>query len=223
MSQYSERLKRESRRFLAMKWTGPYLLVPVLMIACLVMESRLQETGLFAYIPVGMRSGYSIWRVLMLVCVVTTPLTSFFLGHSWKSGGFARYFYSQFFGTFTACLLAAFIVMTSAVFALLPPLTVPVGFVAAHFFPGALVVAFWAVSTAFLCSSITSGPGASALSLGLFSLGLFPGLAGSSMSYWFVGPLGDMVKGSQEAVFAVAGHSVFYLLFSLLILRKTTR
>lgn len=113
--------------------------------------------------------------------------------------------------------------MTAFSFVLLVPLTVPAGYIASHVFPLAAVASFWVVSTAFLCSSITSGPGAAVFSIGLFSLGLFPGLSGPSMGWWFAAPLGEMVKATPGAELAVLGHALVYLLFSLLILRKTIR
>ena len=206
-----------------MKWAGPYLLVPILLIASLVVESRMQESGLIAYIPVGMRSSYSIWRVIMLSALVGTPLTSLFIADSRKSGELVNSFYSKFFGSFASCFLNSFFVMTALSFVLLVPLAVPAGYIASRVFPLAAVASFWVVSTAFLCSSITSGPGAAVFSVGLFSLGLFPGLGGTSMGWWFAAPLGEMVKGSRGAELAVLGHALVYLLFSLLILRKTNR
>lgn len=216
-------MKIEGRRFLALKWIGPYLLVPVLLIASLVIESRMQESGLIAYIPVGMRSSYSIWRVIMFSSMIGTPVTALFMGEKWKSGESSPSFSGMFLGSYAACFLASLLAMTAASFILLPPLTVPVGYIASQVFQRAAVTSFWIVSTGFLCSAITSGSGAAVLSLGLFSLGLFPGLAGSSMGWWFAAPLGDMVTGTQGAGAAVAGHSAVYLAISLLILKKTTR
>jgi len=206
-----------------MKWTGPYLLVPILLIAALVVESRMQQSGFIDYIPVGMRSIYSIWRVVMLSALVGTPLTSLFMAEAWKSGDFSSSFYLKFAGSYIACFLGSFLAMTVFSYVLLIPLTVPADFISSRVFPLAAAASFWAVSTGFLCSSITSGPGAAVLSLGLLSLGLFPGLTGSSMGWWFVAPLGEMVTGSPGAVMAVLLHGLFYLSFSLLILRKTTR
>ncbi len=206
-----------------MKWTGPYLLVPILLIACLVVESRMQESGLIAYIPVGMRSIYSIWRVIMLSALVGTPLTALFMAERWKNFESSSSFYSRFFGSFASCFLNSFFAMTAFSFVLLVPLTVPAGYIASHVFPLAAAASFWVVSTAFICSSITSGPGAAILSIGLFSLGLFPGLSGSSMGWWFAAPLGEMVKGSSGTELAVLGHGLVYLLLSMLILRKTNR
>lgn len=206
-----------------MKWIGPYLLVPVLLIASLLIESKMQESGFIAYIPVGLRSSYSIWRVIMLSALVGTPVTALFMADAWKSTERSVSFYNRFFGSLMTAFLFSFLPMVAFSFALLVPLTVPAGFIASNIFPQAAVVAFWVASAGFLCSSITSGPGAAVLSAGLLSLGLFPGLAGSSMDWWFAGPLGEMVYESPGASLAVMGHGIFYLLFSLLILRKTNR
>lgn len=221
MSQFTSRFRAEAGRFLALKFIGPFLLVPVLLIASLVIESRMQESGIIAYIQVGKRSGYSIWRVVMLACMVGTPLSSLFMSDSWKQDGASRSFPGWYAATILTCFLFLFLAMTALTFLLLPPLAVPVGFIASHVFVPAAVTAFWAVSAAALCSSLTSGQGAAVLSLGLFSLGLFPGLSGTSMNWLFMGPLGDMLIGIPYAMAAVAAHGLFYSLFSYILLRKT--
>jgi hypothetical protein len=191
LSLFSDRFRSEGRRFRALNWTGPYLLVPILLIAALVVESRLQESGLMAYIPVGKRSGYSIWRALMLCCMVGTPLTTMFMNGSWKILEGRVKFSAWFFGTFAACFTALFLVMNASAFILLPPLAVHVGFIASRVFPLAALTAFWAVAAATL--------------------------------WFFMAPLGEMIVApSVQATLAVCGHSVFYLMFSYIVLRKTT-
>ena len=199
------------------------LLVPILLVASLVIEARLQNSGFINYIPVGMRSDLSVWRIVMIVCMVGTSLLSFFLFQSWRSLGGGTSFVSGFSASLVSSWSFLFVSMLAAGFLLLPPLTVPVGYIASRIFLRAAVTAFWAVSAASLCSSITSESGAAILSFGLFSLGLFPGLSGNSMNWWFMAPLGSMVTGQSMAFLAVAAHGIAYTAFSYLILRKTSR
>ncbi len=213
----------ELKRFLSLKWIGPVLLVPVLLVASLVVEARLQDSGFINYMPVGKRPDFSVWRVVMIACMTGTPLLSFFLFRSWHGMNRSTPLFSGFLGSLAASWSFLFIAMVAAGFLLLPPLTVPVGYIASRIFLRAALSAFWAVSAASLCSSITSSSGAAALSFGLFSLGLFPGLAGNSMSWWFMAPLGSMVTGQPMAVLAVTAHGVAYTALSFLILRKTIR
>lgn len=195
-------------------------MVPILFVASLVFESWMQTSGIIPYTPVGMRSGYSVWKIVMLSCMVGTPLMTLFMGNSWKEGLSKGNVFGAYLGTMVACFLVITIVMIIASFVILPALGVPVGTVAASVFIRAAVTGLWAVSTASLCSSMSAGPGGALLSLGLFSLGLFPGLSGSSMSWWFMGPLGDMVMSRPWATVSVLGHSVVYLFFGRLILKK---
>lgn len=204
-------------------WMGPFLLVPVLLVGSLVIETRLQESGFAEYIPVGKRSDYSVWRVAMLTCMVGAPLSALFLYGSWQAGDGGHGFTGRFFASFLTLFIVVYLITVAASFALLPPLTVPLGFIASRVFIRAAITAFWGVSAAFLCSSITSGSGAAVLSLGLFSLGLFPGLAGGSMGWWVLAPLGDMVRGVSGAEVVTLVHSLVYMLFSMLILSRTTR
>jgi hypothetical protein len=198
-------------------------MVPVLFVASLVFESWMQTSGIIPYTPVGMRSGYSVWRIVMLSCMVGTPLMTLFMGDSWKRGLLKDSFYGAYTGTILACFLVIALVMIIASFVILPLLGVSTGTVADSVFIRAAVTGLWAVSAAALCSSMSAGPGGAVLSLGLFSLGLFPGLSGASMSWWFMGPLGDLVISRPWAVAAVLGHSVVYLFFGGVILRKLNR
>jgi len=216
-------LGKEIKKYLVMKWTGPFLLIPILFIASLVVESWMQKYGIIAYIPVGKRSGFSVWRIVMIACMVGTPISTLFMGDSWKKVQSVESFNLSFFGTVLTCFMVVFLVMIMASFVILPPLGVPLGTVAANVFIRAAITGFWAASTAALCSAVSVGPGGAVLSVGLFSLGLFPGLSGTSMSWWFMGPLGDMVSSRPWAVYAVLGHSVAYLFFGWLILKKLSR
>jgi len=218
---FPNRVIFELKRFLSLRWIGPVLLVPVLLVASLVIEARLQDSGFLDYMPVGQRPDFSVWRVVMIACMTGTPLLSFFLFRSWQGMKRGKSLLTGFFGSFAASWCFLFMAMLAAGFLLLPPLTVPLGYIASRIFLRAAVSAFWAVSAASLCSSITSESGAAALSFGLFSLGLFPGLAGNSMSWWFMAPLGSMVTGQPMAVLAVTAHGVVYTALSFLILRKT--
>ncbi len=224
MTHFSGSLKGELKRFMAMEWTGPFILVPVLFIISLLVESWLQESGVIPYIQVGKRGSYSVWRTVMLSGLVATPVSTLFMGSAWR-GGIAR---GRFPETYSAVLLSCFIttvlVMLLASFAVLPPLGVSLSLIAGSVFLRAAVTGLWVISAASLCSSISPGQGGAVLALGLFSLGLFPGLSGSSMNWWFAAPLGEMVTSSGSgAIPAVMGHSLFYLLFSSFVLRKLSR
>ncbi len=224
MSHFSGLLRKELKRFMAMDWTGPFILVPVLFIVSLLIESWLQESGVIPYIQVGKRGSYSIWRTVMLTGLVATPVSTLFMGTAWKAGITPGRFRETYSAVLLSCFIITAVVMLLASFAVLPPLGVSLSLIAGSVFLRASVTALWVVSAASLCSSISPGHGGGVLSLGLFSLGLFPGLSGSSMNWWFAAPLGEMVTSSGPgATLAVMGHSLFYLLFSSFVLGRVTR
>ncbi|MCP4647524.1 MAG: hypothetical protein GY852_07295, partial [bacterium] len=179
---------------LHIKWVGPFLTVPILFIASMFVEAWFQESGITAYIPVGKRSIYSLWRIVMLTSLVATPLATLFLADSWKRArktalSFRDDFFNSVFPMFVLTLLA----MTTGAFGILSPLGVSSSMIAQLLLTRCVFAAIWSISAATLCSSITSGSGGAVLSLGLFSLALVPGLSGASLSWWFIAPLGDMV------------------------------
>lgn len=196
----------------------------------MIIEAWLQESGVVPYIPVGKRSIFSLWRIVMLTGMVATPLGTIYLAETWKKGkesglSFSGYFFSAILSLFILTATA----MSLSALGILSPLGVSSQMVSRLLFARCFFVVIWSVGAATLCSSITNGPGGAVLSLGLFSIALFPGLSGSSMSWWFVAPLGDMastvnsMSTGWEATLAVAAHSAFYLIAGALILKRTLR
>ncbi len=182
------------------------------------------------YIPVGKRSVFSLWRIVILVGAVATPLTAMYMSEAWKkwknsNSRLTEYFFSTVLSAF---LLTAAAMIISAI-GILAPLGVPLETISHLLFTRCLFTAVWVVSAAALCSSITSSTGAAALSFGLFNLALLPGLTGASISWWAIAPLGEMVTNVYSAgnnwniTLAVIAHSLVYLLAGFLVLRKTTQ
>ncbi|MCK5842198.1 MAG: hypothetical protein KAH31_08520 [Candidatus Sabulitectum sp.] len=181
------------------------------------------------YIPVGKRSIFSLWRIVMLTAMVATPLITLFLSEAWAKikngdGKISGYFFSTVLSAFI--LTATAMVLSSL--GILTPLGVSPESISQFLFARCLFAALWVVATAALCSSITSNTGGAALAFGLFSLALLPGLSGSSLSWWFIAPLGDMITQVDSLSYdwnislVVAAHSVVYLALSFLVLKKAT-
>ncbi|MCK5786069.1 MAG: hypothetical protein KAH54_05880 [Candidatus Sabulitectum sp.] len=212
---------------LHLKWLGPFLTIPVLFIASMLIESWLQESGILPYVPVGKRSVFSLWRVVMLTGLVGTPLATMFLSESWNKWKKGR---ERFTGFFFSSILSVFLLTATAMLLMslgtLTPLGVSSGIIFQMFFSRCIFVAFWSVTAAAFCSSISSGAGGASLSFGLFSMAFFPGLLGSSISWWFIAPLGNMATTvvstgtGWNSTIATAAHSLFYLGAGFLILRK---
>ncbi len=182
------------------------------------------------YIPVGKRSVFSLWRIVILTGMIATPLTAMYLSEAWEKwkdseSRLATYLFTTILSAF---LLTAAAMIISAI-GILAPLGVPLETISHLLFTRCLFTAVWVVSASVLCSSITSNTGAAALSFGLFNMALLPGLAGASLSWWAVAPLGEMVTTVYSAgnnwniTFAVIAHSLVYLLAGFLVLRKTTQ
>ena len=229
MSNSSFQLLRNLKTVLHLKWLAPFLTVPVLFIASMLIESWLQESGMIPYIPVGKRSIFSLWRIVMLTAMVATPLITLFLSEAWKKiknggGKLSGYFFSTVFSAFI--LTATAMVLSSL--GILTPLGVSPESISQFLFARCLFTALWVVATATLCSSITRNAGGAALAFGLFSLALLPGLSGASVSWWFIAPLGDMVTQVDSLRYhwnislVVAAHSVDYFALSFLVLKKAT-
>ncbi|MCK5131681.1 MAG: hypothetical protein KAR40_05955 [Candidatus Sabulitectum sp.] len=214
---------------LHLKWLAPFLTVPVLFVASMFIESWLQESGMISYIPVGKRSIFSLWRIVMLTGMVAAPLVTMFLSEAWKkwknSGVLLT---SYFFGTIFSVFVLTTTAMVLNALGILSPLGVSLETISQILFARCIFAAVWVVAAATLCSSITSGPGGAALSFGLFSIALLPGLSGSSISWWFIAPLGDMVttvdslSNGWDVSMAVAAHSMIYLAAGFFILKKAT-
>jgi hypothetical protein len=223
-------LGKTLKRVLCIRWTGPYLIVPILFVASLAIESWLQESGVIPYFPLKQRSIFSLWRIVMLTCLVGTPLGTLFMAESWKTGrGDGVSFAGHFFSTITTVLILTTTAMTLVAFGFLVPLGVSVETMSLFIPARCLFAVLWSVAAACVCSAITSGPGGAILSLGLFSLALLPGLSGSSMSWWFIAPLGDMttsvdaMNSGWHSTLVVLAHSAAYLLAGALILKRTIR
>jgi len=139
------------------------------------MESWLQESGIISYIPVGKRSIFSLWRIVMLTGTVAAPLATIFLAEAWRkwkdSGvGITGYFCSAVLSVFVLTCTA--MILNSL--CILVPLGVSPEMVFQLFFARCIFAAFWSIAAATLCSSITSGPAGAVMALGLFSLALLP-------------------------------------------------
>lgn|GEM_PF-1736015 len=230
MSKVSFPLGKSLRRAFCIKYAGPYLIIPVLFVASLVIESWLQDSGVIPYIPVKKRSLYSLWRIVMLTCLVGTPVGTLFMIESWKQGlEKGASFAAHYLSSVLAVLILTTTALTLAAFGILAPLGVSVETISLLLPARCLFAVIWSVAAASLCSSITSGPGGAILSLGLFSLALLPGLSGSSMSWWFIAPLGDMatsvdsLSSGWNSTLAVTAHSVAYLLGGAYVLKRTIR
>ncbi len=225
LSQFTSKLFGEFRRHLTLRWTGPYLLIPIFFVVSLIVETWMQESGIIAYIPVGSRSDLSLWRILMISVMVGTPLSAIFMAESWKKKFPSDDFSGSLLSTQVSSFLILLVIMTAASFIVTAPFGVSlsdkIGSVAAR----ALIMCFWSTAIATLCSVISGGAGAAILSIGLFSIALFPGLSGTAMSRWFAAPLGNLVTGGTDllTVLAVLGHSAVYLILSALMLRKISR
>jgi len=229
VSNSSFQILRSLKTVLHLKWLAPFLTVPVLFIASMLVESWLQESGMIPYVPVGKRSIFSIWRIVMLTAMVAIPLTTLFFSEAWKKLNAGEVKLS---GYFFATVLSAFILTATAMVlssvGILAPLGVSPESISSFLFARCLFVALWVVAAAALCSSISSSAGGAALAFGLFSLSLLPGLSGSSVSWWFIAPLGEMVTHVDSLRYdwnlslVVAAHSVVYFALSFLVLKKAT-
>ncbi len=215
---------------LHLRWLAPFLTIPVLFVASMFIEAWLQESGMIAYIPVGKRSVFSLWRIVMLTGMVGTPLATIFLSEAWETGRKTGiHLTGYFFSTVITVLILVATAMILGSMGILIPLGGSAGVISQMLFARCLLAAVWVVATATLCSSITNGPGGAALALGLFSLALLPGLTGSAMSWWFIAPLGDMVtKVTSPGInwnvsFVVAVHSIVYFAAGFLVLKKATQ
>jgi len=222
-------LLKSLSNILRLKWLVPLLTVPVLFMASTLVESWLQESGVIPYTPVGKRSVLSIWRITMITVAVAGPLAAIYLSELWKqwtkSGeSFTGYFFRAVFSVFLLVTAA----MTLNALGILAPLGIPSSLILQMVFTRCIFAALWTVAAATLCSSVTSGNGSAALAFGLFSMALFPGLSGSSVSWWIIAPLGTMVSAADSVAtgwntsLSAAAHSVFYFAAGYFLLRKAT-
>lgn len=225
LSQFTSKLSKELKNHFSLPWTGPFFLIPILFMASLIVETWAQESGLIAYIPVGSRSDLSIWRILMISAMVGTPLSAIYMAESWKKIFSSTGFSSSFLACLTSNFLMVLLVMIIASLIVVSPFGISLSDKVGSVVSRALIMCFWSTATASLCSVISGGAGTAILSLGLFSIALFPGLSGTGMSRWVTAPLGEMVTAgtSVSTVLAVLGHSLVYLILSALMLRKVSR
>jgi hypothetical protein len=212
LSSFSSRLSGELKRYLDLKWTGPFLVVPVLFVALLFIESWMQRSGFMPYTAVKQRGALSAWKMIALVSAVGIPVNSIFMHGGWRQARGGASTPAFFGGTCFAGFLVMLIAVGLGTGFILMPMGIPFSAVARVIFPWGIFVLLWAASASALSSSMTSSIGAAVLSLGLFSLALLPGLTGTAMSRWMIPPIGEMTQpgaGWSQAL-AIIGHAMAY-------------